>query len=876
MDWPLVGREAVFRRLTTTLDRDSAAAVAIVGAAGVGKTRLASEVGRWAAGHGRALESIVAVPSATPIPFGALAHLLVLPSTTTDEPQLMGGLLAELGRRGSDRGPLLLTVDDAHHLDEHSLVLIVQAALHRVASVILTLRAGEPTRPFLTQLWKDGRAERIEIGPLTQEATIQLVETVLGGPVDRLLASELWQRAAGNPLFLRELVLGGLESGTLVREGGLWRANGRLARSSRLAELVVARLGRLKPAEQATLETLAVAGSLDLPLLESLGDRGSVEALEERRLIEVQRSGNRHVARPAHPIYGEVVVADMPRTRLRRVMQGLAERLEETGARRTDDLLRLALWRLEGGGTARPELLIAAARRALAVFDAPLAERFARAATSDGDSQVAARILLGRAMAGQGRIEEADEVLRQAADQAPTDGEVAEAALARADLLYFRAGRVSEASEVLRTASARVGDADWRDEIQSLLTLFQAAAGQLHAVAAAGRRVLQRSEAKPRTVVHTLVYASIANVMLGRFREAEEGVRQGLALADQVGEDLPMGGEMLRINGVMANAYAGRQQRALELGMAGLQAALDARVPEVAAMWAMNLAECQLLSGDIKSALHTMLGALAGARDRDSFGVHGIDAALASMCASWLGQPDLANELRNEILDGNLARDVRSRIWLERATVWTTCAVAGPLPAAREAIKAGDAAVRDTHLVWGAWLFHDAARLGLAGPAVTRLEALAQRIEGDLVPTMALQARALVDADALGLERAASAFDQQGSRLFAAEAAAQAYQVYLQQGRTRLARVAAGRASLLSSHCVGVRTPPLADVAPVVLTTREMEIARLAADGLSSRELATRLGISIRTVDNHLGNVYDKLGVTTRAELPSVLGTRPT
>jgi len=876
MDWPLVGRDDVFRRLTTMLERDPAAAVAIVGDAGVGKTRLAAEVARWAVDRGRVLESIVAVPSATPIPFGALSHLIVLPSATTDKTQLMGVLLAELGRRQNDHGPLLLTVDDAQHLDEHSLALVAQAALSRVTSVMLTLRAGEPARPFITELWKDGRAERIEIGPLTQEATIHLVESALDGPVDGLLASELWQRSAGNPLFVRELVLGGLESGTLVVEGGLWRAIGELARSSRLAEVVVARLGRLKPAEQAMLETIAVAGSLELPLLESLGDRASVESLEERRLIEVQRSGNRHVVRPAHPIFGEVVVADMPRTRLRRVMQGLAERLEETGARRTDDLLRLALWRLEGGGIVRPELLIAAARRALAVFDAPLAERFARAATSDGDSHVAARILLGRAMAGQGRIEEADEVLRQAADQAPTDGEVAEAALARADLLYFRAGRVSEASEVLRTASARVGDADWRDEIESLLTLFQAAAGQLHAVAAAGRRVLQRSEARPRTVVHTLVYASIANVMLGRFGEAEEGVRRGLALADDVGEDLPMGGEMLRINGVMANAYAGRQQRALDLGTAGLQAALDARVPEVAAMWAMNLAECQLLTGDIKSALHTMLGALAAARDRDPFGVRGIDAAVASMCASWLGQPDLAHELRNEILDGNLARDVRSRIWLERATVWTTWAVAGPVPAAREAIKAGDAAVRDTHLVWGAWLFHDAARLGLAGPAATRLEGLAQRIEGDLVPTMALQARALVDSDALSLERAASAFDQQGSRLYAAEAAAQAYQVYLQQGRTRLARVAAGRASLLSAQCADVRTPPLADVAPVALTTREMEIARLAADGLSSRDLAARLGISVRTVDNHLGNVYDKLGVTTRAELPSVLGARPT
>jgi DNA-binding CsgD family transcriptional regulator len=55
------------------------------------------------------------------------------------------------------------------------------------------------------------------------------------------------------------------------------------------------------------------------------------------------------------------------------------------------------------------------------------------------------------------------------------------------------------------------------------------------------------------------------------------------------------------------------------------------------------------------------------------------------------------------------------------------------------------------------------------------------------------------------------------------------------------------------------------------LTRREHEIAGLAAAGVPSREIVERLFLSIRTVDNHLQNVYAKLGITSREELARVL-----
>jgi DNA-binding CsgD family transcriptional regulator len=55
------------------------------------------------------------------------------------------------------------------------------------------------------------------------------------------------------------------------------------------------------------------------------------------------------------------------------------------------------------------------------------------------------------------------------------------------------------------------------------------------------------------------------------------------------------------------------------------------------------------------------------------------------------------------------------------------------------------------------------------------------------------------------------------------------------------------------------------------LTPREHEIALLAAGGASSREIAGRLVLSVRTVDNHLQNAYRKLGVTRRQDLSGAL-----
>jgi DNA-binding CsgD family transcriptional regulator len=60
------------------------------------------------------------------------------------------------------------------------------------------------------------------------------------------------------------------------------------------------------------------------------------------------------------------------------------------------------------------------------------------------------------------------------------------------------------------------------------------------------------------------------------------------------------------------------------------------------------------------------------------------------------------------------------------------------------------------------------------------------------------------------------------------------------------------------------------------LTASERRIAELAAEGLTNRQIAQNLLITARTVEGHLTNVFTKLDVRTRAELPEALETTTT
>ncbi len=207
-----------------------------------------------------------------------------------------------------------------------------------------------------------------------------------------------------------------------------------------------------------------------------------------------------------------------------------------------------------------------------------------------------------------------------------------------------------------------------------------------------------------------------------------------------------------------------------------------------------------------------------------------------------------------------------ARSAVARARAWTTAQVGSP--GAAVPILTDAAAESDTRgdLSWQLPLLHDLARLGCGAHAAAPLGALVDRLAGGLVTAMADHARALATGDATGLDAAARALSRTGADLPAAEASAQAAAAHRQRGATDAAAVSSARAQLWATLCQGASTPALAGLV-AVLSAREIEIARLAATGAPSRALAQRLGVSVRTVDNHLGRCYAKLGLADRAGL---------
>jgi DNA-binding NarL/FixJ family response regulator/type II secretory pathway predicted ATPase ExeA len=873
-DRPLVGRDAQIAVIDAVLGRRPVIGLVLSGAAGTGKTRLVHECAARAAVTGRPPLLVVPSPATAGIALGALADLVV---GGESRPERIVDLVARVRRAVVARaeggtGPPVLLVDDAHLLDDVSAAVLLQLAAAGEATVVVAVRSGEPVPDAVQALWKDGLAERVDVGPLSPAEVHELAELVLGGPLSGASSRELWRVSLGNPLFVCELVLGATEGGYLVERDGVWRFVSRLSGTPRLTELIAARLGQASGDERWALDLLAVAGDLELGLLDRLVPPDVLERLEWRGLLTIVRAGTRRLARLAHPLYGDTLRREMGELKAMAANRALADAVEAAGPQ-PEDVIRAAVWRLDGGGDPPPDLMLEAARLAHFGHDEELAARLAGVAAAAG-AGVAATLVEAQALRQLGRNVEVVELLEKGMAEADTDEHRGLLASELAVTLRWSLGRPAEAVAVLEQAGAELTDPNWRNELVAVQATFDLLGGSpLRAIERAAP-LLDAESGRPFVVA--AVAAGPALAVVGRISEALAVADRGLAARLALGPQDALDDAAIHVvTRALALAEAGLLADAAELCNSGYEGAITTGSATGQAWFALLAGRVALVTGQLATARRLFAESASLYDDLDQPGNRRWALAGVVLAAAMAGDQARAATARDTLDAVPTVGLLLMEPDVERARAWAVLA-AGDAAGARAQLEQAVAVAQDSGaaaLEAAAW--HDAARMsGVAGAAVAaaRLEELAAGVEGNLAAARSAHVSALAVGDAAALEGAAQRLKAMGALLFAAEAEAAAAGAHRRAGRGREAQRASARSRALVASCEDARTPALLEGgAAVTLTAREREIARLAVTGLANREIAASLDVSTRTVENHLQRAYEKLGVRSRAELVDAL-----
>jgi DNA-binding CsgD family transcriptional regulator len=864
--WPLTGRAEELSLINGLVQsEDGPAGVVLAGAAGVGKTRLAREALAAAQQRGALTRWAAATASARALPLGAFAATLgvVGPDPARLVRQATDALLAGAGKAG-----VIVGVDDAHLLDDLSATLVHQLALRRTVTLVLTLRTGETAPDAVTALWKDGHLTRLELQPLSADETATLVEATLGGPLDIAAARRLWSITRGNALYLRQLVDGELEAGRLHQIAGVWRWSGELALSPGLVELLLVRIGRLSGALNDVVEVLAFGEPLGVPLLVRLTDAAAVEQAEARGLIEVYPDGPRLQARLAHPLYGEVRRAQMGTLHARRLRGRIARALADTGDARAGDTLRRALLTLDSDVQPDPVLLTDAARRATELGDLALAERVARAAVAAGGG-FEPRLLLGNALHwSAGRGAEADAELAALGALARTDAQRAQAAIPRMAALAYGLGRPDEAEAMLDAVASTISDEAAALELVAIRTVLDVYVGRTAKAAEAAAGVLAHPQRTPTAIQLASWGLAAACGALGRL----DGLGERVRWIDARAESFETGLHQAAIVGsswIRGLLLAGLLEQADRAARRYREHCQDTPGPGDVTTSAV-CGQVAKSRGQVKTAARWFRQSLAGTADTGSWAF-----TLLVDLPGVLAMAGDATSARRSFVEMTSVAQHAGFVYLKPeillAAAWVAAAEGSASEAVAQSRQAAELAAAQEQPAVEVFALHTAVCFGDRTVA-DRLAQLATQVDGPRAPAAAAHAAALAADDGTALHAASVALEEIGALLLAADAAAQAAAAHTRRERRGSARAAATRAHRLAQACEGARTPALAALAaPLPLTRREREIVALAAGGLSNRQIADRLVVSVRTIEGHLYRACAKLGTSDRTELAALL-----
>jgi DNA-binding CsgD family transcriptional regulator len=861
--WPMVGRVNELAEVAQARARGTGGVV-VHAPAGVGKSRLAREALAEAERGGMQTLWVQATRSAATVPLGAFAAVIPVEIRSDDRFELLRGSVQALGDLARGR-PLMLGVDDAQLLDQTSASLVLHLANADVAFVLATVRTGEPCPDAIISLWKDAGARRVELAALDERDTGELVESVVGGPVEQRVLRWVWDASRGNALYVRELLLGALGSGALSQVNGFWRLRVRPALSGSLADLISARLHGLDGRERRALELLALGEPLRLHELIELAGGDPVASAEDRGLISVEGSLPAADVRLGHPLYGEVLVGALPRLRARELRLALAATVQGRGELTPQDSLRVARWLVDAGEPIPSATLLDAAQAASLSGDPDLGADLAQRAIQTGGG-VRASMLLARAYVIRKRYAEGESTLG-GLEGAIDSPDVAIAYLQqRIPLLYWGLKRPAEARALIDRAQDWWPDAAWSRRLDPV-RLGRASLLDGFSGAVEGSAEMLADDSLENEVRREVELVHALNLFYsGRAVAAYELIRTQQPT-------IPLGNhhdERVLIGWVQISFESGQGLAALNAEMtAALQQGVRAGDHAASGLGALGLGALAYLAGRYRHAARFFAEAEVHFEHRDTFGALMITRAFQVGVACMTGDQeiDAAMGRCHDALQGHdpLPNQLP---YLIRAQGW---AAVGRHDRPRAQRLLLDAAARLEQMpLHAAQLSYEAMRAGAPAPTVARaLSALLVRCDAPLASAYAQHALAAAAHDGARLLDAAGEFERIGALRYATEAAADAAGAFVQAGRQDSARRAAARSRELFGHDQDGTLPPIdgVDREAVELTPREEQLVELAAHGLSNAQIADQLVLSVRTVESHLYRAMQKLGVSHRQEL---------
>jgi DNA-binding CsgD family transcriptional regulator len=871
VDWPLTGRAEELELLVELLSGNADyAGVVIAGRPGVGKSRLAREAAAAAVKQGWIVRAVEGTAASQAIPLGAFSRWI---NQMDDQPlNLVGSVIAAI-TASPDDARVLVTLDDAHLLDDLSAFVLHQLVRRGAATVIATLRTGERAPETVTALWKDGYLHRLDLQPLSHPDCDALLDTVLGGTLNTQSADRMWELTRGNVLFLHQLVKQERQAGKLIRgDGDRWQWTDPLTLSPTLADLVDVYIGAAPEHVVEVLDLLAVAEPLELEFLIALTDPAAVEDAERRDLIRITRSEpNGDFVRIGHPLYAETRRAGMGQMRARRLRGRIAQTMTapESEVAQLDPVRLSLLWLesdLPGDAGVHHRGSVAAFRR----LDMALSERLAGSAIRAG-AGVESHVLRARTLTLLGRADDAEQLLNSLPAPEVPDALWADATTLRALNLLMAKGRPEQSWAVIDDALTGAPVAITQDLLAfRALQLAMAArpAEVLELVESIDRAHLARRSAITLNFGHTIALGERGNP-----NQATQAPEDGFVFAPnspvatyQAVALALVHADALMSNGCIHEALGmGERIRRQWADLPKIPQNITAAINGVAA----------LAHGDLPAAQNLLSAALTTDEANNDDGLpylgvgYWLSVALTEVLAR-AGQTDAAADALRHVQGGLHP----SYTFIESNRLLTAAWVAAAQGRMSEAITLVSEATefartrgqyaREVLCLQTALQFGD-------NQHANRLAELGSLVEGPRALIVARWAGARNANDGEALLEVSRDLETIGDRIAAADAAAHAALAFDHHNLRGSKLTASGRATHLITEC-GATTPATREVAtPLPLSNREREIAILVRDGLSNKDIADTLTMSVRTVEGHIYRACARLGVANRSELSELI-----